>query len=280
MKQKIIAGIVVAVVLVFSFWWGADAPGHRGGTTDEFAPEKVEQVKEKSVKKSEKKKKENVSEEKDDNTETREDDVTDENIVDVPATHEVISMPQAEEGNLEYSRENGMVIDGETGVDKYGTEPVPENKPVPVEPENVDVTEKEMTCTLSVICNTILENMDWLDSAKHSIVPKDGIIFAEQAVIFYEGESVFNVLVREMKKNKIHLEFVNTPMYNSAYIEGIGNLYEFDCGERSGWIYKVNDWAPNYGSSRYPLKDGDKVEWVYTCDLGVDVRSYYGFTGE
>ena len=58
-------------------------------------------------------------------------------------------------------------------------------------------------------------------------------------------------------------------------IEGIANLYEFDCGELSGWMYKVNDWFPNYGCSRYELKDGDKVEWVYTCDLGKDVGGDY-----
>ena len=40
-----------------------------------------------------------------------------------------------------------------------------------------------------------------------------------------------------MKKNKIHMEFENTPLYNSAYVEDIANLYEFDCGELSGWMY-------------------------------------------
>lgn len=65
-------------------------------------------------------------------------------------------------------------------------------------------------------------------------------------------------------------------MYNSAYIEGIHNLYEFDVGELSGWMYSVNDWFPNYGCSRYQLQDGDVVEWVYTCDLGEDVGR--GFT--
>ena len=88
---------------------------------------------------------------------------------------------------------------------------------------------------------------------------------------FYEGESVFNVLLREMKRNKIHMEYVNTPIYNSAYIEGINNLYEFDCGELSGWIYKVNGKKPDYGCSRYPLSDGDRIEFVYTCSLGNDV---------
>ena len=71
------------------------------------------------------------------------------------------------------------------------------------------------------------------------------------------------------------LEFENTPIYNSAYIEGIGNLYEFDCGELSGWMYQVNGWFPNYGCSRYQLKEGDQVQWVYTCDLGADVGGNY-----
>jgi hypothetical protein len=102
-------------------------------------------------------------------------------------------------------------------------------------------------------------------------VPADGVIFPATGVTAYEGESVFNVLQREMKRNKIHFEFMNTPIYNSAYIEGINNLYEFDVGELSGWMYKVNDWFPNYGCSRYQLKAGDVVEWVYTCDLGRDV---------
>ena len=115
---------------------------------------------------------------------------------------------------------------------------------------------------MSVCCDTILDNLESLDPEKVELVPADGIIFPSQTVDFYEGESVFNVLLREMKKNKIHMEFVNTPIYNSAYIEGINNLYEFDCGELSGWMYKVNGWFPNYGCSRYQMKEGDVVEWV------------------
>lgn len=172
-------------------------------------------------------------------------------------------------------------IDTNTGKDKYLTDPVPEGKPVPVEPQDTKVTDKSMTCTLSVSCATILDNMKDLDKEKIELVPEDGVIFKATEVTFYEGESVFNVLQREMKKNKIHMEFVNTPLYNSAYIEGINNLYEFDCGELSGWMYKVNGWFPNYGCSRYQLKEGDVIEWVYTCDLGRDVGDqYYDIGGE
>jgi hypothetical protein len=180
-----------------------------------------------------------------------------------------------EEGDTDYSVRQGMDIDPDTGRDQYSTNPVPEGKPAPIEPEDAVITDVAMTCTLSVRCDTILDNMDWLEAEKTELVPADGVIFPATQVTFYEGESVFNVLLREMKKAGIHMEYVNVPMYNSAYIEGIHNLYEFDCGELSGWMYKVNGWFPNYGCSRYQLRDGDAVEWVYTCSLGVDVGGFY-----
>ena len=61
-------------------------------------------------------------------------------------------------------------------------------------------------------------------------------------------------------------------MYDSYYIEGINNLYEFDCGFESGWMYKVNGWFPNYGCSSYNLTGGETIVWCYTCKgLGEDV---------
>jgi hypothetical protein len=155
--------------------------------------------------------------------------------------------------------------------DQYRTDPVPSGKPQPVEPENAAVGDGAFTVTLSVRCDTILGNMNLLDKEKWELVPDDGVIFATATVTAYEGESVFNVLQREMKRAKIHMEFMNTPIYNSAYIEGVNNLYEFDAGELSGWMYAVNGWYPNYGCSRYQLKSGDEIEWNYTCDLGRDL---------
>lgn len=156
--------------------------------------------------------------------------------------------------------------------DAYQTDPVPADKPKPVEPQDTEVNEqKKLTCTISIRCDTILDNMEDLEPGKEGLVPADGVILSTLTVEFSEGESVFDVLLRETKRRRIHMEFVDTPMYNSAYIEGINNLYEKDCGSESGWMYKVNGWFPNYGCSRYQLKDGDVVEWVYTCDLGRDV---------
>ena len=156
--------------------------------------------------------------------------------------------------------------------DKYLTDPVPEGKPLPVEPENQEVNKgKTYTCTVSIECSTILNNLSELDPDKLELVPSNGVILAPTAVTFYEGESVFDVIQRVCKEYNIHLEFSWTPVYNSAYIEGIHNLYEFDCGALSGWMYRVNGWYPNYGCSRYQLADGEVIEWRYTCDLGKDV---------
>ena len=180
----------------------------------------------------------------------------------------------------EYEEVGGMLIDTGTGKDKYQTDPVPEGKPIPVEPEDVEIGDAEYTCTLSISCATILDNMELCNKEKRELVPEDGWILEPMTVTFYEGESVFNVLQRTCKQQKIHMEFSNTPIYNSAYIEGIHNLYEFDVGNLSGWMYKVNGWFPNYGCSRYQLKDGDVIEWVYTCDLGYDVGGGYATGSE
>ena len=171
--------------------------------------------------------------------------------------------------------ERAQMALGSDNKDKYMTDPTPPGKPKPVEWQDVSVDKSKVRhCTLSVRCDTLLipENYEEAKSnGKAEMIPKDGIIYATKTVEFYEGEFVFDVLLREMKKEKIHMEFSMTPIYNSNYIEGINNLYEFDGGALSGWMYKVNGWFPNYGCSRYLLKDGDVIEWVYTCDLGRDV---------
>lgn len=255
-KSKIMAGIIILTVLSFVFWYGGDAPSLRGWQPEQTLKreDKIENTK------TEQKVSEMPIRQAD---EVAFEENKPQNTDDFPKTSD------------EKETLTEMTIDEATGKDKYLTDPVPDGKPIPIEPQEVVISDKEYTCTLSVRCDTILNKIEWIDSEKVDIVPKDGVIFTERTVTFYEGESVFNLLLREMKKNKIHMEFVNTPIYNSAYIEGIANLYEFDCGELSGWMYKVNDWFPNYGCSRYQLKAGDRVEWVYTCDLGKDVGGHY-----
>ena len=101
--------------------------------------------------------------------------------------------------------------------------------------------------------------------AKAGFVPADGYILYPVEVSFEDGESVFDVLQRTCSRMGIALEYSWTPVYDSYYIEGIHNLYEFDCGDGSGWVYEVNGWSPNYGCSSYILEDGDTIWWSYSC---------------
>ncbi len=144
---------------------------------------------------------------------------------------------------------------------------VPEGMPAPVDNAEVDKT-VHYTCTLSITCHEIFDNMDKFDDTKSSALPEDGVIYATKEVQFSEGETVFDILCRECMNNGIQLDYQDNPLYNSAYIKGIHNLYEYDCGELSGWMYSVNGWFPNYGCARYVLKDGDVIRFEYTCGLG------------
>ncbi|MGN0478371.1 MAG: DUF4430 domain-containing protein [Hominenteromicrobium sp.] len=126
------------------------------------------------------------------------------------------------------------------------------------------------TCTVSIRCDTVLNNWDKLDPAKTGCVPSSGWILSA-TVTFEDGETVFDVLKRACSNYGISLEYSWSPMYGDYYIEGINGLYEFDCGSQSGWMYNVNGWYPNYGCSGYTLSNGDSVEWRYTCSNGSDI---------
>lgn len=154
----------------------------------------------------------------------------------------------------------------------------PEKPATTEEPETTEqkpAEEQTYTCTISINCDNILKNWNMLDRSKQSCVPADGWILKEVEVEFKKGQTVFDVLKDITKKKSIQLEYSFTALYGSYYIEGIHNLYEFDCGELSGWEYCVNGKFPAFGCSKYVLKDGDKIEWKYTCDLGADVGNPY-----
>ncbi len=139
--------------------------------------------------------------------------------------------------------------------------PATESAPKPVKP----------TCTISVSCATIRDNMNKLDPDLRELVPDDGWILKPVKVTLRSGDTVFEVLKRVCRQHNIHMEYSNTPVYHSAYIEGIGNLYEFDCGANSGWMYSVNGAFPGIGCSQQAVGAGDVIEWKYTCNLGYDV---------
>lgn len=129
----------------------------------------------------------------------------------------------------------------------------------------------KLTCTLEIRCDTLLTQLDKVPAEKVTLVPEDGIMLAATKVEFIGGESVFDVFRKVLREEKIHFEYVDASAYDSVYIEGIGNIYEFDCGPQSGWMFSVNDVYPGLGCSAYTLADGDVIVFSYTCDLGADL---------
>lgn len=126
-------------------------------------------------------------------------------------------------------------------------------------------------CTVYISCATVLSHLDDLTAGKEAIVPENGWMLGTVSVELQEGDTVFDVLQRVTRQYGIALEFSVSPIYNTAYIEGIGNLYERDCGTGSGWLYAVNGSFPSVGCSDYTVSDGDSIAWLYTCEMGADL---------
>lgn len=142
---------------------------------------------------------------------------------------------------------------------------------------------KQLTCTVEISCKNILGNKDKLKENKTAFLPENGNILNATEIKVPEGSTVFDVLKKVCadnictdqctycKKNGIHLDYVYTPGYDNYYIRGIHQIYEKDCGTQSGWMYSVNGVFPNYGCSEYKVREGDIIQFSYTCDLGEDL---------
>ena len=134
--------------------------------------------------------------------------------------------------------------------------------------------EQTGTCFVSVLCDTAISSPD-CDPAVREILPADGVILAETEISVFDNDSVFDVLSRACREQKIPLEHSKTPLTNAVYIEGISNLYEFDCGPTSGWMFSLNGDFPPCSCSDVTVKPGDTVVIRYSCSLGHDIGGDY-----
>lgn len=119
------------------------------------------------------------------------------------------------------------------------------------------------TVTLSIRCDTVVEKSD------SEYIPKDGVILEMTEFEIEKQDTVYDILTEAAKQYEIQME--NTGTNGMVYIAGIHYLYEFDFGDLSGWVYRVNGKTPSVGCDEYTLSDGDSVEWLYTCELGKDL---------
>lgn len=136
-------------------------------------------------------------------------------------------------------------------------------KPINLNEQKVD-TSTTFTCSLTVECYSVLDNMDKLKEGKEKCIPGNGVIFS-QNVSFSDGENVYDVLKKALRNAGIALDSDGYTKYSSAYIKGINNLYEKDCGQGSGWLYFINGVSPNFGCSRYVLQNNDRIVFSYKC---------------
>lgn len=120
------------------------------------------------------------------------------------------------------------------------------------------------TVTLTIRCDTIVGKSD------SEYIPSNGVILDRTEFAIEEGDSVYDILNEAAQK--YHIQVENNGTRDMVYIAGINYLYEFDFGDLSGWVYHVNGEAPSVGCSEYVLTDGDEIAWLYTCDLGEDVK--------
>lgn len=130
----------------------------------------------------------------------------------------------------------------------------------------------EMVCTLTVDCSAVFADGGKVEPAILELLPSDGVILEKQSVAFTDGESVCDVLRRVCRDNNITLVTSVTPGSGGIYVESICNLSEFDGGVSSGWLYRVNGEDCGVGSSEYKLRDGDDIEWRYSCEFGDDIK--------
>lgn len=117
------------------------------------------------------------------------------------------------------------------------------------------------TVTMSIRCDKV--------AGQASHIPSDGVILAETTLPIASGDTVYTVLTDAARIYGIHME--GSGANGLMYIHGIGNIYEFDFGDLSGWVYLVNGESASVGCDQYALKDGDRIEWHYTLQLGKDI---------
>ena len=128
------------------------------------------------------------------------------------------------------------------------------------------VSGETVTATISISCETV--------KGRKEHIPADGMVLKPTAITLSEGSTAYDQLVEACKSHTIHLDKEESA-FGSAYVKGLANIYEFDFGDLSGWMYCVNGQYADVGAGEYRLRDGDSVEWRYTTNLGKDVGNEY-----
>lgn len=126
-------------------------------------------------------------------------------------------------------------------------------------------------CYITIICHTLVSRREELPSSLKKLVPSSGVILEKTKMKIQSSDSALDITKRATKNAGIHLSYQGNTQYNTAYVDGINNIYEKDVNSRSGWLYQINGNVQSKGCSAYKVKAGDVITWAYTCNLGKDL---------
>lgn len=115
--------------------------------------------------------------------------------------------------------------------------------------------------TLTIRCDTI---------AGEKGAPDDAVILPVTKVKIGQGDTAFDVLNQAAREYRIQMDYTGSG--GSVYVKGIAGLYEFEYGSMSGWIYRVNGEIMPVGCGQAEVAPGDEIEFLYTRNLGEDLK--------
>lgn len=156
----------------------------------------------------------------------------------------------------------------DTTKDKITATDKPSSKPTTSTTKPSTTTPKESGSSAPAKTPPVSTPQPQASTATLSITGDSNILGAT-AVPVEAGESALDLLKRVTRSKGIPMEYQGSSGF--AYVEGIDNLYEFDEGPTSGWMFKVNGNFPNMSAGAYKVQVGDRIDWLYTTDLGKDV---------
>ena len=106
-------------------------------------------------------------------------------------------------------------------------------------------------------------------TVRMTIKADSGYWFNGSVTIPGEGATVYHALIKALEEAGMSQVGAESGYVRSISKDG-KTLSEFDNGENSGWLYKVNGDLPDVGLTSYAIKDGDRIVWYYTDDWTLD----------
>ncbi len=102
-------------------------------------------------------------------------------------------------------------------------------------------------------------------------MPETPPIMPTTQVKVEEGDTVLDLLLRITREKQMHMS--HRGRGKAGYVEAIDNLYEFDQGPGSGWMFSINGEFPSRSAGGWPVEPNDTITWWYTLDAGRDLEA-------